>query len=52
LENLTKTELFIRDTDMAAEITEYASSQILFQTTASLLAQKKLDRQWILRLLE
>ena len=52
LENLAKVESFIRDADMAAAITEYARSQILFQATASLLAQKKLDRQWILKLLE
>lgn len=51
IENLTKTESYIRDTDMASEMTAYTSSQILAQAGVSMLSQANSNAQNVLSLL-
>jgi flagellin len=50
-ENLSASESRIRDTDMAAEMTEFSKSQILMQAGTSMLAQANSAPQNILSLL-
>jgi hypothetical protein len=52
VENLTKTESAIRDTDMAAESTEYTKNQILVQAGTAMLAQANMINQSVLALLQ
>ncbi|GHS92244.1 hypothetical protein FACS1894139_18230 [Planctomycetales bacterium] len=51
VENITKTESYIRDTDMATESTEYTKNQILVQAGTSMLAQANKIPQNVLSLL-
>ncbi|MBP5232246.1 MAG: flagellin, partial [Planctomycetes bacterium] len=39
MENIEKTESYIRDTDMATESTEFTKNQVLVQAGTSMLAQ-------------
>lgn len=50
-ENLTATESYIRDTDMANEMAAYMKNQILLQAGNSMLAQANLSHQKVLSLL-
>ena len=50
-ENITKTESYIRDTDMATESTEYTKNQILVQAGTSMLAQANTRPQNVISLL-
>lgn len=52
VENTTASESVIRDTDIAAEMVEYTSNNILAQTGYSMLAQANQSRQNILSLLQ
>ena len=52
IENITKTEAAIRDTDMAAESTEFTRSQIMQQAGTSMLAQANQVSQNVLSLLQ
>lgn len=51
LENVTATESYIRDTNMAEEISEYTKQQILVQAGMSVLAQSNVSSQSVLALL-
>jgi flagellin len=52
IENITKTESAIRDTDMAAETTEYTKNQILVQAGTAMLTQANSISQNVLSLLQ
>ncbi len=52
IENITKTESAIRDTDMASETTEFTRFQIMQQAGTSMLAQANQTKQNILSLLQ
>ncbi len=52
LENITKTESNIRDTDMAAEMTEFTKYQILSNAGVSMLGQANQQAQSVLGLLQ
>ncbi len=51
LENITATESYIRDTNMAEETSEYTRNQILVQAGVSVLAQANVASQSVLSLL-
>ena len=51
LENVTATESFIRDTNMAEETSEYTKNQILVQAGVSVLAQANVASKSVLQLL-
>ncbi|MDR0361670.1 MAG: hypothetical protein LBJ46_03140 [Planctomycetota bacterium] len=51
IENITKTESAIRDTDMAAEMTEFTKNQILSNAGVSMLTQANSMAQNVLQLL-
>ena len=51
VENIAKTESYIRDTDMATESTEYTKNQVLVQAGTSMLAQANNLPQNVLSLL-
>ena len=51
-ENTTAAESRIRDTDMAKEMVEYSTNNILMQAGQSMLAQANQSRQGILSLLQ
>ncbi|WP_323134876.1 flagellin [Clostridium sp. LQ25] len=51
-ENLTSAESRIRDTDMAAEMSEYSKNNILQQAAQAMLAQAKSAPQQVLQLLQ
>ena len=51
LENVTATESYIRDTNMAEETSEYTRNQILVQAGVSVLAQANVSAQSVLQLL-
>jgi len=51
LENITATESYIRDTNMAQETSEYTKNQILVQAGVSVLAQANVASQSVLALL-
>ena len=51
VENITKTESAIRDTNMATESTEFTKNQILLQAGTSMLAQANKINQNVLQLL-
>jgi len=51
LENVTATESYIRDTNMAEEVSEYTKQQILVQAGMSVLAQANVSSQSVLSLL-
>ena len=51
LENVTATESFIRDTNMAEETSNYTKNQILVQAGISVLAQANVASQSVLALL-
>ena len=51
LENVTATESYIRDTNMAEETSEYTKNQILVQAGISVLAQANVSSQSVLALL-
>jgi flagellin len=52
VENITKTESAIRDTDMAAESTQFTRFQIMQQAGTSMLAQANQVSQNVLSLLQ
>ena len=52
IENITKTESTIRDTDMASEMTEFTKNQILSQAGVSMLSQANAQAQNVLALLQ
>ncbi len=52
VENITKTEAFIRDTNMAYESTEFTKNQILVNAGTSMLAQANQAPQNVLQLLQ
>ena len=52
IENITKTESAIRDTDMAAEMTEFTKNQILSNAGVSMLGQANQQAQSVLSLLQ
>jgi len=51
IENITATESFIRDANMAEETSEYTKNQILVQAGTAVLAQSNLASQNVLQLL-
>jgi len=51
-ENLTSAESTIRDTDMAAEMTNYTKTSILQQAAQSMLAQANQSTQGVLSLIQ
>ncbi len=51
IENITKTESDIRDTDMAAEMTEFTKNQVLANAGVSMLSQANAQAQNVLQLL-
>lgn len=51
VENITKTEAYIRDTNMATESTEFTKNQILVNAGTSMLAQANQQPQNVLQLL-
>ncbi|MDR1613670.1 MAG: flagellin, partial [Planctomycetota bacterium] len=51
IENITKTESNIRDTDMASEMTEFTRDQILANAGVSMLTQANSQAQNVLQLL-
>jgi len=51
LENVTATESYIRDTNMAEEVSEYTKQQILVQAGMSVLSQANVSSQSVLQLL-
>ncbi len=51
IENITKTESYIRDADMAAETTEFSKNQIMVQAGTSMLAQANAQQQSVLSLI-
>jgi len=52
LENVTATESFIRDANMAEETTAFTRHQILVQSGVSVLAQANVISQSVLQLLQ
>jgi len=52
LENVTATESFIRDTNMAEETSNFTKNQILVQAGVSVLAQANVQSQSVLQLLQ
>ncbi|MDR1536021.1 MAG: hypothetical protein LBU64_13195 [Planctomycetota bacterium] len=52
IENITKTESNIRDTDMAAEMTEFTRDQVLSQAGISMMTQANAQAQSVLSLLQ
>ena len=52
LENVTATESYIRDTNMAEETSQYTKNQILVQAGVSVLAQANVASQSVLQLLK
>ena len=52
IENITKTEAAIRDTDMAAESTQFTRFQVMQQAGTSMLAQANQSTQNVLSLLQ
>jgi flagellin-like hook-associated protein FlgL len=52
IENITKTESNIRDTDMASEMTEFTKSQVLAQAGISMVSQANAQSQSVLSLLQ
>ncbi len=52
VENITKTESYIRDADMAAESTDFSKNQIMVQAGTSMLAQANQLNQGALSLLQ
>ena len=51
IENITKTESYIRDADMAYESTQFSKNQIMVQAGTSMLAQANQSQQNVLSLL-
>jgi flagellin len=51
IENIQKTESYIRDTDMATEVTEFTKNQVLQNAAMSMLAQANAQSQAALQLL-
>ena len=51
MENVVKTESYIRDADMAAETTDFTKNQILVSAGTSMLAQANVQAQNVLQLL-
>lgn len=51
IENITKTESYIRDADMATESTQFSKNQIMVQAGTSMLAQANQSQQSVLSLL-
>ncbi len=51
IENITKTESYIRDADMAYESTEFSKNQIMVQASTSMLAQANANQQQVLSLI-
>ncbi len=51
IENITKTESYIRDADMASESTDFSRNQIMVQAGTSMLAQANQNQQSVLSLL-
>jgi flagellin len=51
-ENMTAAESQIRDTDMAAQMVDYAKNQILMQSSTAMLAQANLKTRSVLTLLQ
>ena len=51
IENITKTESDIRDTDMASEMTEFTKNQVLASAGVSMLTQANTQAQNVLQLL-
>ena len=51
LENVTATESYIRDANMAAETSDYTKNQILVQAGVAVLAQANVMSQSVLQLL-
>ena len=49
--NITKTESYIRDADMAQESTDFSKNQIMVQAGTSMLAQANAQQQNVLSLL-
>ncbi len=49
--NLTDSESRVRDLDMAAEMTEFTSAQVLQQAATAMLAQANASGQQVLQLL-
>jgi flagellin len=52
IENITKTESGIRDTDMASEMTEFVKNQVLANAGLSMVAQANNQAQQVLALLQ
>ncbi|MDR2392311.1 MAG: flagellin, partial [Planctomycetota bacterium] len=52
IENITKTESNIRDTDMASEMTEFTKNQVLSQAGLSMVSQANAQSQSVLSLLQ
>jgi flagellin-like hook-associated protein FlgL len=52
IENITKTESTIRDTDMASEMTEFTRDQVLSQAGISMMSQANAQAQSVLALLQ
>ncbi|MDR1535246.1 MAG: hypothetical protein LBU64_09145, partial [Planctomycetota bacterium] len=52
IENITKTESNIRDTDMASEMTEFVKNQVLSQAGLSMVSQANAQSQSVLSLLQ
>ncbi len=52
IENITKTESDIRDTDMAAQMTEFTKYQVLSNAGVSMLGQANAQAQSVLQLLQ
>lgn len=51
-ENLTAADSRIRDTDVAREMVDFSTNQILQQAGVSMLAHANQDRQYVLSLLQ
>lgn len=51
IENITKTESYIRDADMAYETTQFSKNQIMVQAGTSMLAQANAQQQSVLTLM-
>jgi flagellin len=52
IENITKTESNIRDTDMAAEMTEFVKNQVLANAGLSMVTQANNQAQQVMALLQ
>jgi flagellin len=50
-ENVTASESRIRDADMAEEVVNFTTNQVLMQSSLSMLAQANMQTQSVLRLL-